>query len=195
MGTVYFIRETVSGHVKIGWTSGRPASRLKALQTAHPHDLVLICSIPGDKATERALHEKYAHLRLRGEWFRYDTDLRELIVAQVAADAGKADKYRGGTSAKFDPTPTRMAIVGYLRANPSKTAATIASDVPGISRGSVYTTLNRLVDLGMLSSSVPAKAKGRAALDEPRLYSVTARGVRVFEVWVRALTEIAHILA
>jgi DNA-binding transcriptional ArsR family regulator len=191
MGSVYFIRELVSGHVKIGWTSGRPQSRLRTLQVAHPHDLVLLGYIPGDKATERALHEKYAHLRLRGEWFRYDDDLRALVESQPVPGLAKYDR----RPLRFDPTPMRMAIVAYLRDHPSRTAAMIASDVPGITRGTVYTTLNRLVDAGVLSSSIPAGRGLAPGSEEPRQYAVTERGGKIFEVWARATAEIARILA
>jgi len=193
MSSVYFIREMTSGHVKIGWTQGRPASRLRTLQVAHPHELALLCAIPGDKATERALHTKYAHLRLRGEWFRYEEDLRVLIEEQIARAVTKVSESRGLTK-RFDPTPMRMAIVAHLLEHPHQTAAAIATDVPGIARGTVYTTLNRLVEAGVLGTSAPA-GKGRTPRsDEPRCYVVTDRGGKAFSVWARAMEEITTIL-
>lgn len=76
---IYFIR---SGHgaVKIG-KAVDPRARLRELQTAHPDSLTLIAAVPAHAALERAIHEKFKHLRMEGEWFRLETDLFEFIMA------------------------------------------------------------------------------------------------------------------
>lgn len=62
-----------SGECKFGF-SGEPLKRLRALQTGSSEALHLIESIavPEDRVREyeRILHSEFAHLRVRGEWFR-----------------------------------------------------------------------------------------------------------------------------
>ena len=92
---VYFIRETgEDGHIKIGTTSSSPHVRLRALQTANPRTLELLGAIPGDASAERSLHERFANLRLVGEWFKSSQDLVSFIegatfVSVVPPDDGK----------------------------------------------------------------------------------------------------------
>ncbi|MCK4342895.1 MAG: GIY-YIG nuclease family protein [Phycisphaerae bacterium] len=69
-GSVYFIRDTASGAVKIG-VSADPTGRLKALQTASPIPLTLVShhEFENPGAVERYLHSVFEHLRCTGEWF------------------------------------------------------------------------------------------------------------------------------
>lgn len=56
---------------KIGYTSGRCVEpRIKALQTASPHKLETIDAWEGGADSERRIHDRFAHLRVHGEWFR-----------------------------------------------------------------------------------------------------------------------------
>lgn len=68
---VYFLR--FSDRVKIGFSTNL-AGRLRAI----PHDEVL-ATIPGGAREERALHERFADLRVTGEWFLYEDPLRSFI--------------------------------------------------------------------------------------------------------------------
>lgn len=67
---VYFIQHGEAGEIKIGTTGGSPQGRMASLQTGAPLELRLLVSVPGGPADERALHERFAEHRLRGEWFR-----------------------------------------------------------------------------------------------------------------------------
>lgn len=67
--TIYFIREGEDGPIKIGTTSGDPLERLAKLRTGNPRPLRLLATMPGGPAEERALHARFASLRLEGEWF------------------------------------------------------------------------------------------------------------------------------
>lgn len=68
---VYFVRATVSGMVKIGWTADSdPTARLTALQTGSPEPLEVAGTVKGDRATEREFHQRFATARSHGEWFR-----------------------------------------------------------------------------------------------------------------------------
>ncbi len=65
-------------YVKIGW-SGNVAKRLFEIQAHAPEPLVLYKIIPGGPDAERALHQRFAHLRLRGEWFALSHGVREWV--------------------------------------------------------------------------------------------------------------------
>lgn len=67
---IYFIQDTTVLNIKIGFTDGDPADRLKALQTGSPAPLVLLYTMRGDMDLERRLHERFASARVHGEWFR-----------------------------------------------------------------------------------------------------------------------------
>lgn len=71
---VYFIQQGESGSIKIGY-SKNPAQRLATLQTGHSEPLHMRAMAPGSMAQERALHDRFAHLRVSGEWFRPGEDL------------------------------------------------------------------------------------------------------------------------
>jgi len=74
---IYFIRQG-STHIKIGY-SADPNSRLACLQTGSPVKLHLQATMQGDFKTETGLHEMFAHLRKKGEWFKYNDELKWFI--------------------------------------------------------------------------------------------------------------------
>ena len=69
---VYFVRR--GDEVKIGFTH-RLSQRFVQLGS----DLTLLGTVPGTYTTERLYHERFAHLRLHGEWFRADQELLDAI--------------------------------------------------------------------------------------------------------------------
>lgn len=86
---VYFLRRLNDGLIKIGYTTQLEA-RLSSIRTgAGPCEL--LASISGDTEVEREHHERFAHLRADGEWFRPEPDLLTYIAAinavQREADA------------------------------------------------------------------------------------------------------------
>jgi len=80
-GYIYVIRQLDSTYMfstparrgcsyKIGKTRER-AARFKAITLLLPHSTEFIVSVPADTAWgEQYLHEKLAHVRMNGEWFR-----------------------------------------------------------------------------------------------------------------------------
>ena len=75
---VYLMRNERTGFVKIG-LSAKPAYRESTLQDEQPL-IELIGQIPGNLELERALHEKYATFRVRGEWFNLSSkDIEDII--------------------------------------------------------------------------------------------------------------------
>ncbi len=66
-------------NIKIGYTTDW-RGRLRTLSTAQAHHIAPVVVIPGDRRLEAALHQKFAHLRLHGEWFELGSE----IVAYLA---------------------------------------------------------------------------------------------------------------
>lgn len=83
IGWVYFIICMDAERCKIGFTKGDVYKRLKSLQTGSSSELILVAKHPGTPETERAVHDKFAHLRLRGEWFELTDELRAYMVSAL----------------------------------------------------------------------------------------------------------------
>lgn len=79
---VYFVR--AGEHVKIGVTKD-VGERLDSLRTGCAHRLTLLAAILGDSTLERALHERFSHLRGEGEWFRAAPDLIAFVDGLILA--------------------------------------------------------------------------------------------------------------
>lgn len=75
---IYFIQDTHSNAIKIGHAR-RPERRLLELQTGAPYALTLLGTLPGGPLEEILLHEQFDPFHLRGEWFKGETELMELI--------------------------------------------------------------------------------------------------------------------
>lgn len=83
---VYFVRSGNNGPIKIG-CSLAPAVRLRELQREHDQPLHYIGSITGGFDVERALHRRFADLRISGEWFSPGADLIAFISEALAHDS------------------------------------------------------------------------------------------------------------
>lgn len=92
---VYFIQGEITRLIKIGCTIRCPqlrtpnakkeerkgqCFRIEELQTGSPDELVVLACVPqwGVKE-EYALHKRFAHLRVRGEWFRPEKELLDFV--------------------------------------------------------------------------------------------------------------------
>lgn len=76
---VYFIG--CGDYIKIGMTMGPVQKRMKALSTAHHQELTLLAVIEGAEGTlEYELHNRFADLRGRGEWFKAEAELLAFIA-------------------------------------------------------------------------------------------------------------------
>lgn len=85
-GWVYFIQAAGNGRVKVGYTGGPVAQRLRQLQVGSPVELRVLSTRPGTRATETALHRKLARWRSHGEWFEPSPE--------VMAEASRAEQIR-----------------------------------------------------------------------------------------------------
>ncbi|OYV96661.1 MAG: hypothetical protein B7Z73_00330 [Planctomycetia bacterium 21-64-5] len=82
---VYFIEAREALRVKIG-VARDPQARLAQLQTASGARLSLLGRVRGGRAFEAALHQRFAELRIHGEWFHLTDGLRRAI-ARILADS------------------------------------------------------------------------------------------------------------
>jgi hypothetical protein len=73
---VYFI--TDGRAIKIG-RSGMPWERMKDIQTNHVTRLEMIGHFRADPDEELRLHNRFNHLRLKGEWFKPAPDLIAIL--------------------------------------------------------------------------------------------------------------------
>jgi len=79
VGWVYFLRG--ANEIKIGYSRNLP-SRLEKLRNGNAFPVFICKVIPGDRATERRFHKRFAEYRLRGEWF----DLRGKLSKYLERD-------------------------------------------------------------------------------------------------------------
>ena len=114
--SVYFIE--AGPYMKIGF-SDNPIARAGTVTRLgkRPDDLPfeadaeLIGWIPGDRKVEKQLHERYAHLRVAGEWFWSERDaMAELIWADPrGVDMHRMSALAVGAMHKH-PTLTRAEV-------------------------------------------------------------------------------------
>jgi T5orf172 domain len=78
---IYFVREGTDGHIKIGYAAS-VRKRLRTIQTGNPRPLTVLASVQGGYRHERFLQRRFKHLRIRGEWFRPDSELLHYIYSE-----------------------------------------------------------------------------------------------------------------
>jgi hypothetical protein len=76
---VYAIRAGKTAFVKIG-DSRDPRRRRKQLQTSHYRRLILLGVFPERYGTERDVHAMLSAYHVRGEWYRIDGRLSEMLA-------------------------------------------------------------------------------------------------------------------
>lgn len=75
-GFVYFI--TDGDAIKIGHATN-VKKRLSSLQSGHSKRLTVLTTVSGCVMSEYSLHQRFAHLRISGEWFRPEPELADFI--------------------------------------------------------------------------------------------------------------------
>lgn len=144
---LYFIQDVGSGAIKIGISSS-PRARLSQLQASRPGTLRLLAAIPGDRTAERELHAEFAHLRIRGEWFRAAPELAARIDS---LSLGAADLR--GSKAKSDAHTELarqwlLAIEQASAESPSEPQSTIRARVAarlGMGVGQIENIMRRRI--------------------------------------------------
>jgi hypothetical protein len=79
MARVYFIRVGEDGPIKIGIASD-PRQRRSSMQSGNPEPLIILKTVRGNGHHEKQLHAKFAHLKIRGEWFSPAPELLNYIA-------------------------------------------------------------------------------------------------------------------
>jgi hypothetical protein len=87
---VYFIRAGRTGPIKIGHAA-YPEGRLRDLQCAHFQELILLGHVAGRVPVESAIHNRFKHLRMSGEWFRPTKTLIRFIDQTLDLEARLAE--------------------------------------------------------------------------------------------------------
>jgi hypothetical protein len=83
---IYFLQSTEGGPVKIGHSADVDTRRLQ-LESHYSQPLALLATMPGERDEERAIHERFAHLRLgRTEQFRPAADLMAFLGRPLLVD-------------------------------------------------------------------------------------------------------------
>lgn len=80
-GYIYLLK-SADGYYKIG-RSQNVKGRMKAFSTQSPHPPELLHTIPAEDMcrAEEGLHKRYAHRRIRGEWFELaEEDVRAICA-------------------------------------------------------------------------------------------------------------------
>jgi len=76
---IYFIQSGLDGPIKIG-ISNNPKKRMRELQHSCPFELRMVGIIKnGGKEWEDKLHRKFAHSRMKGEWYKPTQTLLQCI--------------------------------------------------------------------------------------------------------------------
>src|SRR5574341_1136092 len=106
---IYFIQQGEFGPIKIGY-SADPVGRLRNLATSTHVELRMLATVDGDADDERALHEKFAHHRIRREWFK--------PAAEILAYIGLTESIPGKIHREPIDTARPTASLGDLEILP-----------------------------------------------------------------------------
>jgi hypothetical protein len=91
---IYFVLESIDNVVKIGKTQeDKLMLRISGIQTGNHRELKLIGVCEGYTKKEKELHKLFNHLRIKGEWFRYEEDLREYVENNTTKYMNPKDKF------------------------------------------------------------------------------------------------------
>lgn len=82
MNVVYFIQAELGGAyigpIKIGYTQ-KLRNRLISMKMDNFHELKILKIIEGDRNKEKEIHQKFAGIRIKGEWFKPDQSLLSYV--------------------------------------------------------------------------------------------------------------------
>lgn len=141
---IYFIRDSLSGHIKIG-VSDKPWTRLAKMQSDCPGELAILAIDEGGEADERELHVRFAAQRVRGEWYRTSAALLAHIEALPPIKKPRRGPHVWGESGLTDDALAPLVGVGRPQVNrirrgisiPSLPVAVKIAEVTGVSLASL----------------------------------------------------------
>ncbi len=97
---IYFI-QSGDGPIKIGFSTNIEL-RLSAIRNWHPYKLTILKLLDGDYEDEHAIHKKFKHVKLTGEWYNPSEDLLKFI--QEVNDknlSDQIDRFKSGWRRRF----------------------------------------------------------------------------------------------
>lgn len=102
--TIYFAAG--GGRIKIGWTKGDAAKRVRQISLSAGIDLVVLGSIEGGYDLEHFIHDALKEHRTNGEWFFDRQDVRHYLyrLQHEGAEALGYVKKAKAPPRVFDPT-------------------------------------------------------------------------------------------
>lgn len=138
-GFVYFVQAGgVDGPIKIGFTAGRPSTRMAALQTGNHEPLQVIAVVRGTPKLEADLHQRFAAARRVGEWFDLVPELRALLlgIKLAESDAGATaeavpENALGVTAIEFAQLVEELAEEIVSRRGMADAEALVSADPEG----------------------------------------------------------------
>jgi hypothetical protein len=74
---IYFIES--GDYVKVGYTSDIK-NRYKKYVTENPNQIKLLATFKGGYDTEKKIHRQLKEYHHRGEWFKFNDEVRELLI-------------------------------------------------------------------------------------------------------------------
>ena len=148
---IYFARDEVTQHIKIGFTSGDGEDRLRDLQTGCPGQLVLLLQIEGSKQDETTWHDRFAEARLRdpGEWFKPVPELLLAIMdAKIMQLENENARMRERLEAEYGRLQVARAQLGSLSVFAEKSVGTALQNIKRMLEGPAVLPLQRAVIFG-----------------------------------------------
>lgn len=122
-GYVYFIKNPISGLIKIGY-SKNPWARLSELRRNYGSDLSVVATIKTVDKSEVSIHTALSKYRVEGEWFTESECIKSLISLIVAGEITTVDatNYYASNygSAPTATTNTDPDIDTDLKENPER---------------------------------------------------------------------------
>ena len=94
--TIYFAQfDQPHGAIKIGYTRRPVRARMAEGQTFGERELIVLAETYVSRTDEAKLHRAFAHLNVRGEWFRAAPELNDLIL-YLALEEGSLQAWLTG---------------------------------------------------------------------------------------------------
>ena len=107
---IYFAQCDGTLLVKIG-SATDPHARLRSLQTGSPHELKMARVIDGDARGERWLHDRYAGLRVRGEWFEYCDEMQTIRPPEFIEPLKQRPRHSAGSVSAYLMNADRLGLI------------------------------------------------------------------------------------
>lgn len=99
---IYFVQPE-GGPIKIGYTLNDLRKRMAYYQPQIGLPFFVLGTMEGVKEEESRLHQRFARLRLRGDWFRPEPELLDFIAAETIPWPGRNSLGRKRKSGRQRP--------------------------------------------------------------------------------------------